>query len=213
MKKVFALVLMLSIVGITSAELFVNAGFEDGLEGWNDWGSGSGGVGWRSGNTVNVVTDGTAHSGENHVYTVWPSSEGTAWGYTMVYQQPMVEAGESYTFSAWVRDADSQPGGEGSITVKMSFEQRYWDGVTDWRGYETEDRVHLDFDVASDGEWHQVSADHLIPSTVNQLTSIIWIEGIDNPMDVDDYSLALVPEPASLALLGLGGLLLRRRRK
>ena len=208
--------MVLAVCSLASAEDFVNPGFEDGLTGWNDWGSGSGGVGWRSSNSITVMEDGTAHSGDFYAESVWPLSVGTEWGYSMLYQQPWVTGGETYNFSAWVRDGDSQAGGAGSIEVEMSFEQRNWDGVTDewhWRGEEVEARVYVYFDIPSDGEWHLVSYDHDVALTVNQLGSLITISGMGIPIDLDDAHLTLVPEPATLGLLGLGGLLLRRRRK
>ena len=180
------------MAGIARAELFENPGFEDGLTGWYDWGSGDGGVGWSSSNAVTVIQDGTAHSGESYAESVWPLSVGTGWGYSMLYQQPWVTPGETYTFSAWVRDGDSELGGTGSIQIEMSFEQRNWDGDTSggaWRGEEVEERVYVFFDIPSDGEWHQVSYVHTVSSKVNQLGSLITIGSMGIPIDLDDYSL------------------------
>ncbi len=204
MKKLLLVVgLAVCMVGIAKAELFTNPGFEDGLTGWDDWGSGSGnGIPWNSGNVITVIQDGTAHSGDSHAESVWPLSSGEWSGYSMLYQQPWVTPGATYRFSAWVRDGDSEPGGSGSIQIEMSFEQRNWDGDTSggaWRGEETEPRVYVFFDIPSDGQWHQVSYDHTVPMTVNQLGSLITIGSPGIPIDLDDYSLAVLnisnPQP------------------
>lgn len=191
MKKLLLVVgLAVCMVGVGKAELFDNPGFEDGFSGWDDWGSGSGGVGWRSSNWVNVIEDGTAHSGDGYVEHLWDLSVGTTWGYSMVYQNPLVVPGDTYTFSAWVRDGWADPAnpGAGTIPVRLTFEQRWYEGVG-WRGEETGPRMHFDFPIPQDGQWHFVSATHTAPLTVNQFTAIVMIDGQGFALDVDDVSL------------------------
>lgn len=209
MKKLLLVVgLAVCMVGVGKAELFDNPGFEDGFSGWSDWGSGSGGVGWRSGNWVNVIEDDTALSGNAYVEHGWDLSVGTSWGYSMVYQDPLVVPGDTYTFSAWVRDGWADPAnpGAGTIPVRLTFEQRWFTGGG--RGEETEPRMHFDFPIPQDGQWHFVSATHTAPLTVNQFTAIVMIDGQGFALDVDDVSLmpnnAHEPQPADASKVPTG---------
>ena len=202
MKKLLLVIaLAVCMVGVAKAELFSNPDFEDGFNNWSEWGSGSGGVGWRSSNFANVIQDGTAHSGDIYVEQGWSLSVGTTWGYSLVFQNPLVTPGETYVLSAWVRDGLSDPDnpGAGTIPARLTYEQRYWDG-TGSRGDEVEDRVHVNFDIPSDGQWHFISTTHTCPLTVNQFTAICGMMEMGYTLDVDDMSLAsnkaYDPQPA-----------------
>lgn len=201
MKKLLLVVgLAVCIVGVAKAELFVNPGFEDDLSNWDNWGSGSNRTGAST--SVAVMEDGTAHSGDKYAENSWDFNAVPAptSGYNLLFQNPLVTPGDTYTLSAWVRDglADPQNPGAGTIPARLTFEQRWWDGVSAGRGDEVDvngngdtgdDRVHFDFDVPSDGQWHLISATHTAPLTVNQFTAIVVIMEVGSILDMDDVSL------------------------
>ncbi len=85
-----------------------------------------------------------------------------------------------------------------------------------WESYSTGlfDPTWSDVDAAANG-WVQESG---APSFADLMSSVGWAEvrfdtatGVSTLVGVDNFQL-LVPEPASAALLGLGGLVLLRRR-
>ncbi len=212
MKKLLLVVgLAVCMVGIAKAELFTNPGFEDDLTDWSNWGSGSNRTGAST--SVAVMEDGTAHSGDKYAENSWDLNAVPAptSGFNLLFQNPLIVPGDTYTLSAWLRDglADPQNPGAGTIPARLTFEQRWWDGVSSDRGDEvdvngdgqtSDDRVHFDFDVPSDGQWHLISATHTAPLTVNQFTAIVVIMQAGSILDMDDVSImpnnAHNPNPA-----------------
>ena len=202
MRKLLLVVgLAVCMAGIAGAELFINPGYEDDFSNWENWGMGSNGSGAGD---ATILEDGTAHSGDKYLETGWDLGGTATSGFNLIFQNLLVVPGDTYTLSAWVRDGDSDPDnpGEGTIPARLSFEHRWWDGVSSGRGDEvlTEPRIHIDFDIPSDGQWHLISATHTCPLTVNQFTAIVVIMVHNQPLDIDDVSLmpdnAHNPDPA-----------------
>ena len=235
LRRIVVLVVVLALASISQAELLVNPGFEDNggsLDGWSAWsggsGSGPGGYKWfGDGMWKNVTQDGTAHELDTHIETgIWfePGSfdfTWWGWGAALLFQDMPVVTGQEYTFTAWARDAwDPDP--QATVPAMLQFEQRYWDGSdlanrppeADANGdgnVDSADRFNVSFDIPKDGEWHKLELVHTIPDGVNYITAVLNNPTWNSSLDWDDAS--LTPEPTTLALLGFGGLLLRRRRK
>lgn len=225
-KLITVVVLVLALTGLAKAELLANPGFEDNggsIDGWSRWsgGSGSGSGGYFSiGDIAEVVVhnDGTAHSGEAYVSQVISfdnDMSGWGWGVSLLFQDLPVTTGDTYTLATWVRDALAD-GSNLTVPTLLTFEQRWDDGSggrppeVDLDGNGQNDRINVTFDIPKDGQWHYTSVTHTIPDGVNFITAVLSTAVQNNHIDYDDVS--LTPEPATLALLGLGGLLLRRRR-
>jgi len=110
-----SLILVLVLAGFVQAELLVNPDFEDGIEPWKSWGSGSGsgsgGYLWSADYHATIIDDGTAHSGDNYVevgFWIPPANtEWWGWGYALVFQEHPVTEGNTYQISGWIRDGDA----------------------------------------------------------------------------------------------------------
>jgi len=214
MKKILILLAVLAVTGIASAELLLNAGFESGdLTGWGAWGTVYGYLpswyGTPSSRASQVVVNdpAAARTGDHYLKlaTDNPTSWTISWGYSEVHQAGIAAtAGIDYTLSAY---AMTEPGTDW-IPAKLKL--TFFDGANNNLGANEVDRW-LDPTLG----WQYIEHTLIAPAgtaTVRaQITNgtILWpgVAGIR----FDDAS--LVPEPVTIALLGLGGLFLRRRKK
>lgn len=195
-----SIVLVLMLTGLAQAELLVNPGFEDGLDGWSPWGggsgSGTGGYFWEEGYHADIIEDGTAHGGAKYISAGLPNNhDGWWWGAMWVMQERPATEGVAYVISGWVRDGDAN-GVPGTIAggVDISFEWRDAAPDADGRGEELPDtRVNVPFDLTE--EWTYVSAIAVAPPGTQGLTvAFMTAPGIN--IDIDDASLTEVPAQA-----------------
>ncbi|HWA82031.1 MAG TPA: carbohydrate binding domain-containing protein [Fimbriimonadaceae bacterium] len=166
-------------------ELLTNGGFETGdLTGWTVVHAGG----------FSGVRNQFAHSGTFEAY-FGATSAGDAEDF---YQDVATTAGTSYHVSFWAFDQDPQATTEnllvtfGTNTVFNGIPQR---GTT------------------STANWAQYSGDFVATSGSTRLEINGWEQSWY--INADDFSVTAnaVPEPASMAVLGLGALALIRRRR
>jgi hypothetical protein len=228
MKKLIVLFVLVAFAGFACAELLstptANADFEAGMSGWDSWGSGSGsgssGYKWAS-HWAYIDTTGGANGSQNFLVATTASqagySEWWGYGYDVTWRgssAEMMDFGANngtgqVTIGAWMKAVSGTP------SAAMTFEWVDWSGGDGGGGGGgTIPRAELSFAVTTD--WAYYSATLAVPSNVNGGAygmRPVW--GVNNPgtaIGIDDVSAVWIPEPMSIALLGLGGLFLRRRK-
>ena len=202
-KKMIVVLMVVSMVSIASANLLVNPSFETE-------GSSAGlAAGWyESGDAASVFRHEYLPHGAGDFSIALRHGTGTFKG---VYQSVATTIAEDdvLTFSAWVYAVQ----GEGYTTSgKLSITA--WDGTVNHTLASS-----VVFDGLTSRTYTQITATVDI-STLDQATKdavigvapTAFIIGYGGYSWVDDASFTSVPEPATMALLGLGGLLLRRRK-
>ena len=204
MKKLMILFLVLAICGITRAELLTpNRGFEYGdTTDWLQWGSGDNTwwTGWQSWNdTWTVINDGTAYDGD---YYLNMTQAAGSWGYNVAWQGEATTISgdpcETYTLSYWARSNDT-------TAAVIKFEAS--DG--DWETNKWEQEVVAT--IVADDTWQFVTQDFVAPGGTSEIRAVVGSNTATFSIDIDDVS--LVPEPMSIALLGLGSAFVLRRRR
>lgn len=210
MRKLLLVVgLAVCMAGIASAEMLSNPGFEGDFSVWSHWGSGSGSGNWGwswSGNYwANVIDDrDVALSGdkfdESGFWIDWNYMNWWGWGYSMVWQEPDVVVGETYTMSAWVRDGWSDFYG-GTIPAQISWEWRGAEDVNnDGRGdildrngngipNENADKIYTSFEVPKDESWVFISDTQVAPEGAVYVTAIINNSTYNSNLYIDNVSL------------------------
>ncbi len=189
MKKVLLILAVLAVAGIANANqlVFDNADFEDGLTGWGQAGAGT-------------VFSSPATGGNPDGYGIMDQTSGGGWGVLVATDAGIplaslgLTAGETYTFTMDM----IQLAGTGNAGLKLES----------WAG-----GVNLDYTadmvVPITSEWATYSWDYTINAAADAIKCVaIW--GGSSSVGYDNLS--VVPEPTTMALLGLGGLLLRRRK-
>ena len=199
MKRVLLLFALLAMIGIAGAELLVNGDFEDGdtgqlgvvpIPGWNSWGD----TGWHN-NDAGAVID-------TKSMKFWWDSSG-------MWQDFTATAGTTYEYSVQVMDFS------GDTTANN------WDLRIEAEFYDASDTQltaavlgYFDSGIEPDDTWVEIGDSIVAPANTAYGRVVLrmwdWQEGIGGALYFDNVS--VVPEPASFVLLGLGGLLLRRRK-
>jgi hypothetical protein len=206
MKKLIVFIMVLAICGMTRAELLTsNRGFENGdTSDWMQWASGSGTGGWQSWLDTFTINSGGAYEGTYYAEITQSGSEN--WGYNVAWQgeATTVSAGAgSLTMSAWVRSND---------VPDPILKLEYYDPCDVKISEEVTHNA-----ITMDGTWQQISNVFTAPVGTDHVRAVIgWdlAATTGGSFSVHYDAVSLVPEPMSIALFGLGGaLVLRRRRK
>ena len=201
MKKVLILFALLAMTGIASANILTNGGFEDGdtgqitgtpIPGWQTWNW----SGWHHDDAGAII--------DTKAVKLW-------WDDSGLYQDFAAVAGETYDFSVQCLDFSGD-------TAAVN-----WNGLIKAEFYDVSDaqllaqdleRFDSDNTVNPDDVWVEIGDSIIAPAGTSYgrivLMVVDWHDGIGGAINFDNAS--VVPEPATLALLGLGGLLLRRRK-
>ena len=212
MKKLIVLFVLVAFAGFALAEAPPNAGFESGMSGWGTWGSGSGsgpsGYKWTS-HWAYIDTTGNGAGGSQNFMNLTTASQAGyceywGYGYNITWRDsydeiiPILE-GECTMIGGWFKDL----GGAG--TGELKFE---W---LDASGRKSQDgglvlSQSVFFPVTTD--WAYYEEQMMAPVNTYSVRPC-WA----NPNPGGELGLDLViPESMSIALLGLGGLFLRRRK-
>jgi len=238
MKKLILLFAVLAMVGVAQAEMLTNGGFEDSTttdSPWLSWGSGATAGSWAVYyRTLN--TGGGGAGGSSNWLDLPVTSWGTwGWGYNVAFQGKEADGqaalsvipGEAYTMSAWYNSATVSSGllgwewcdDSGLVDLNGDGDRGGVNGNNPlfYNGQDA-DKVNIMVSFPADGQWHYIESTQYAP-TVDGLGNPLTVSGVitvfggasyGDHLGLDDAS--LIPEPISIALLGLGGLFLRRRK-
>jgi hypothetical protein len=232
MKKLLLLFALLAIVGVAQAEMIVNGGFADSETDkapWMSWGSG-GGATWQvyytSVATSGGAPDTTGNPGDDNFLKLGMTDAvatwGTwGWGYNVAFQGKTPDGqapipitpgmiGTSMTMSADYKSGVVSSGLLGFEWCNDSGTMVDFNGdgqVNDW------DKQNIMVPFTADDTWQNVSVTVTVPNIPGLVQLIAVFGGAGNhgeQLGLDNVH--LYPEPMSIALLGLGGLFLRRRK-
>jgi len=193
MKKLLVLLVVLAMAGSAEAVLIQDGDFEtpgniQGLSVLTEWSAGDsssdGAYGMTSGRTYFVLGEGPLHPG---VFSApWPLGLG---------------GGDTVTISVDMIGLTIVEGGRPGLKLE------YWTD-TSYLGNGGEKRID---DITADWETYSWEAT-IKPGSTHYKVVLLgdWITPGGGLTGYDNVT--MVPEPATLALLGLGGLLLRRRK-
>ncbi len=184
MKKLLVLFAVFAMTGIASAAI-INGDFEAGATGWSQWWGGNSGVG-----IPDPIIPG------NNVAGVWWSDDG-------VFQGMAIGPG-TYTISGDLSH-ENLVDRIGIIQVELG------DGVNTWW-------VQQIAIGPSDPALTWLNGSTVVDNTTAGATymniNLMLLDQGAAPAGLARYdNISVIPEPATMALLGLGGLLLRRKRR
>ncbi|MDH4202464.1 MAG: PEP-CTERM sorting domain-containing protein [Phycisphaerae bacterium] len=203
MKKVLVILALLAVTGIASAELVTDGDFENGATGWAAWNNAG-------------IADHTADYGGTAPNTdagVWWTDGGVAQEVTGI-----VPGDYSFSIDTLIGHDAFQLTGDRQVIAQVDMfhwnDGGWWDywytaGVVSVSGLDSPaaDSVisdGFDFTVTTnpEGDWTEMAKVYLHMVDAGGSGNGYW----------DNASITAVPEPATMALLGLGGLLLRRKK-
>lgn len=199
-----ALGLAVACAAPASANLLTNPGFEtapfvddgSGVGKWQPFGGT--GIGLP---TLSTIDSTMPLSGANNAHL---QLDNIANQFAGLFQDVSVSAGDNVVFSGWTKDLGLDAGG-GEIRIEWR------DSVANVEVTRTPNTVP----VLTPGEYTQWSLATLVPAGADTARVVYAIQsfgaGPNQNHLLDDLS--FVPEPASLALLGLGGLMVAGRRR
>jgi len=187
MKKISILLTIFAMVCVANANLLTNGDFEDSAgSGWSQW--------W-GGNSNKYVDDPIEG---DHCAGVWWNDDG-------IFQGIAIGAAK-YTVSGQMMHGGLGNGRIGLIKAEVG------DGVNIWWVQEIQITENSPQDTWISGS--TVIDNTAAGATYLNINLFMWdTAGWGSGVGVVRYdNISVVPEPASMALLALGGLLLRRRR-
>ena len=217
MRKLLTVVLLLCFVGAAGAAMVKNPeDFEDYAigtppPGWESWGSGSGAGGWGGPPPQPLVADdGTG----NQVLQILQDPSLDSWTYNLAFSHnnPLVGLPVNnvvpigYVRLEYDVMLTAYPGGSNAGIAKIEF----YDAAAGQLSVAAWDPLDL---TGAEGSWRHIIVEAPVPAGVTTVTPVIGLTGPGTEAVYDNVYLSTgAPEPATLLLLGLGGLLIRKRK-
>lgn len=217
MKKTAAFGMIVMLAGAASGQnMLNNAGFEDDLGfdfsnpfNWNGF------FGGPAGTFLEAFNDtGTApRSGNKALELTIMGDPNVTNGFDAftghVQQVPGIVEGTPYDFSVWSRS-------NGNVTNGAEIRIEWFDAGGTFIG----STGNLEFQDSLTAAYQQFTVSGVAPTGAVRANAVVAVQSFlndgvlaDISIAVDDASFVVVPAPASAALMGLGGLVMARRRR
>jgi hypothetical protein len=202
--------LLISIVAVLAAfvgaaqatTILQNGGFEDGFNGWTQLNGNTGVWAWNDGTATINTTDAYEGLASADFYTAGNWSGGAG-----VFQAKLMGAGVNVSISAYAKGA----GGGGSGIDMVFFDVIPSEAVQDPPNIGRVDLSLGNFGPANASGWRYGLLSAVTPANTVCMKFEVNNNGGTGHLLYDDV--VGIPEPATIALLGLGGLALIRRKR
>jgi hypothetical protein len=162
---------------------------------------------------VSVLNTTDSHGGSQCMELQSPLTPDSDWGVQIGQKAEIMDISGYNMMKLWIMSTDV------SQTWGVAFELRDSSGVTIGSSPYGEDGYMIYTDLQGDGEWYEASIELNGEGDFSQLNQVLlWFNpdsGIEAGIPqfyVDDITFDTIPEPATLAIMAIGGLLLRRKK-